>query len=313
MKTLSTWQVLTTVLATAVLFFSCTNAPNDSNQSNLIENSQIKNASIVKSKNEKQSNIKMSQESQESMKELGQPVSTAAQQNTESARASSFKAELDKAIKEGKPVFVVVTGNTISNTSEAMKIAKAANQIIKKAVVLELNRDDAMNANFVSEWRLSGAPLPLIIALSSKGQPVGGYVLEQATAENIAALIPSPKLEIVYDAISKQQYAVLAFTKKSFSDRKEVLNECNKAVNMLKNEAVFIEIDMEDIKEIGFMNQLKINPSTANSSVTLVINKQGQVAGQSSTIPDAAKLVSAAKTPVKKGCGPGCGPAGCGK
>lgn len=61
------------------------------------------------------------------------------------------------------------------------------------------------------------------------------------------------------------------------------------------------------------MKQLRINPETAKASVTLVINKQGQVAGTSTTVPDSKKLVSAAKTPVKSGCGPGCGPAGCGK
>jgi hypothetical protein len=61
------------------------------------------------------------------------------------------------------------------------------------------------------------------------------------------------------------------------------------------------------------MNQLRIDKLTAKASTTLVINQQGQVAGTSTTVPDAAKLVAAAIAPVKSGCGPGCGPAGCGK
>jgi len=60
------------------------------------------------------------------------------------------------------------------------------------------------------------------------------------------------------------------------------------------------------------MNQLRIDKSLS-ASLTLVINTQGQVAGTSTTVPDAAKLALAATTPVKGGCGPGCGPSGCGK
>ena len=62
----------------------------------------------------------------------------------------------------------------------------------------------------------------------------------------------------------------------------------------------------------NFIDQFRINEETTTASITLVINKQGQVAGTSTTIPDASKLASAAVTPVRGGCGPGCGPAGCG-
>jgi len=281
MRMMKKWQLLTLLLINAVTFNAFSNTPAENDH--------------ISSKSDDQQKIENTQQ---------QPLK---------ANTSPVQAELDKAKKAGKAVFVVVTGNGVTNTDKANEIAKGANTIYKNAVIVQMNRDDAANASLVAEWRLAGAPLPLILVLSSKGQPTGGYILEQATAENIAALVPSPKLEQVYDAIGNNKYAVVAFTKKTFTDRAEVLKECNKAVTLLNNEAVFIEVDMEDQKETGFMQQLRISPLMAKSSVTLVINKQGQVAGQSTTIPDAAKLVSAAKTPVRSGCGPGCGPAGCGK
>lgn len=226
---------------------------------------------------------------------------------------TGLTASLEKAKKDGKAVFIVVTGNGVAETSKAMAIAQNATTIYKNSVVLQMNRDDAANASLVAEWRLAGAPLPLILVISSKGNPTGGYVLQQATAENIAALVPSPKLELVYEAIGKGKHAIVVFTKKTFTDKPEVLKEANKAVSQLNNEAVLIEVDMDDANEKGFMQQVRVSPLMAKASVTLVINKQGQVAGTSTTVPDAAKLVSAAKTPVKSGCGPGCGPAGCGK
>jgi hypothetical protein len=217
------------------------------------------------------------------------------------------------ATKTGKAVFLVVTGTGVTDTDKAVAIAKGANAIYKNAIIVQMDRDNASNTLLVDEYRLAGAPLPLILVISSKGFPTGGYLLADATAENIAALVPSPKMEDVYEAINNGKYAIIAFSKKSFTDKQEVLKACKEAVSMLNNEAVLIEVDMDDSKEVNFLNQLRIDKTQFNESLTLVINKQGQVAGTATTVPDAAKLVAAAKAPVKGGCGPGCGPAGCGK
>lgn len=233
--------------------------------------------------------------------------------NTKSSPVSKGAADNISAAKTaGKAVFLVVTGTGVTETDKAMLIAKGANDIYKNSVIVQINRDDASNAQLVSEYRLAGAPLPLILVISSKGFPTGGYILAQATAENLAALIPSPKLEDVYATIRNSKTALVVFTKKSLSDRAEVIKVCKDAVSKLNNNAVIVEVDMDDSKEASFMNQLHIDKSLS-ASLTLVINTQGQVAGTSTTVPDAAKLALAATTPVAGGCGPGCGPSGCGK
>ncbi len=229
------------------------------------------------------------------------------------ASGTPVETQLANAKKAKKAVFLVVTGNGVTKTAQALAVAKEAQVLYPNSVVVEMNRDDAANAALVAEWRLASAPLPLILVISTKGQPAGGYVLQQATPQNLAALVPSPKLELIYEAVGSGKHVILALTKKSFSDRKAVLSECQKAVALLNREAVVVEVDMDDLQEVTLMQKLGVNPAVAQSSVTLVINKQGQVAGQSTSIPDAEKLAKAATTPVKKGCGPGCGPAGCGK
>ncbi len=281
MRNLKKWQLLIMLFVNAITFNTCSNSN--------AENKQVSAGNPV---------IQTKEETSELPTQNG---------------ISKVQTELDQAKKAGKAVFVVVTGTSVTNTDKATTIAKEANVIYKNAVVVQMNRDDVANAQLVTEWRLAGAPLPLILVLSSKGLPTGGYMLEQATAQNIAALVPSPKLENVYEAISNGKHAIVAFSKKSFTDRIEVIKISKEAVSMLNNEAVFVEVDMDDPKETGFMNQLGIDKLSTKASITLVINKQGQVAGTSTTVPDAAKLVAAAKTPVKSGCGPGCGPAGCGK
>lgn len=226
---------------------------------------------------------------------------------------SKIGGELEQAKAAGQAVFVVVTDNGSSKTDEALAIANDAKNIYENASVLEMNRDDAANAELVKEWRLAGAPLPLILVVSPKGTLTGGRILAQATAENIASLVPTPKLEMVYEAISSNKNAIVVFTKDSFSDKPETLKNCKEAVSMLENQAVLVEVDISDKNEKNFINQFRINEETTTASITLVINKQGQVAGTSTTIPDAKKLATAAVTPVRGGCGPGCGPAGCGQ
>lgn len=263
------------------------------NQSSKTDEKQLKNDNIVMAK--------------ASAMSLSDPT------RKEETTGKSVADQIAIANKTGKAVFLVVTGTGVTDTDKAVAIAKGANAIYKNAIIVQMDRDDASNTQLVNEYRLAGAPLPLILVISSKGLPTGGYILTDATAENIAALVPSPKLEDVYEAILNGKYAIVAFSKKSFTDKQEVLKACKEAVSMLNNEAVLIEVDMDDSKEANFLNQLRIDKSQLIASLTLVINKQGQVAGTATTVPDAAKLVAAAKAPVKGGCGPGCGPAGCGK
>jgi hypothetical protein len=226
---------------------------------------------------------------------------------------SKIQAELDKAKKEGKAVFVVVTGTGTTDNDKAIAIAKGANAIYKNAAVIQLNRDDASNASLVAEWRLAGAPLPIILVVSSKGLPTGGLILSEATAENLAALVPSPKLEELLTVLSTKKPVFVVFTKKSYSDRKEVLQECNAAVSILKNNAAIIEVDLDDSKEANFIDRLEVDKSSKETT-TQVVNTQGQVVGTSSGLPDAAKLAAAAIAPVKSGCCPGgAGSAGCAK
>lgn len=228
------------------------------------------------------------------------------------ASNSKIQTDLEKAKKDGKAVFVVVTGTGVTDTDKATTVAKGANAIYKNAAVLQLDRDDAANSQLVAEWRLSGAPLPLILVISSKGLLSGGLILSQATAESLAALIPTQRLEDVYAAIKSNKSALVVFSNKTLSDRTDVLKECKNAVIILKNNAVIIEVDMNDPNEANFVNQLQIDKES-KVSTTLVINTKGQVAGTSTSVPDATKLASAATAPVQSGCGPGCGPSGCAK
>lgn len=283
MRNFKNWQLSSLLLASALAFCACTNS--------IAGNNKMNNESTIAGIQQK---------------------ATSSAQKPAKVQASKLQSELDKAKKAGKAVFVVVTDNIGSDAAKANTVARGANALNRNSVVVQLNRDDASNASLVAEWRLAGASLPIILVISSKGFPTGGYLLAQATPENLSALVPSPKLEEVYAAISSKKPALVVFTKKTLSDRLEVLKECQKTITKLNNNAVLVEVNMDDSKEANFMKQLRVNKAS-QASTTIVINTQGQVAGTSTTMPDATKLAAAATQPVKSGCGPGCGPTGCAK
>jgi hypothetical protein len=277
MKILKKWQLLSLIIANALTISACNNSSADNKKVN--ENNSV-------------------QQKTETGQQTVQTVNT------------KLQSDLDRAKRDGKAVFVVVTGTGSTDTEKANEMAKGAVTIYKNAVIAQMNKDDVTNAQLVDAWRLSGAPVPLILVLSTKGLLSGGFVLNEATADKIAALVPTPKMEEVYTSIGLNKQSIVVFTKKTFADRNEVIKNAQVAVIVLNEEAVFVEVDIEDLDETNFMNQLRIDKSTS-ASITIVFNKLGQVVETLTTIPEVEKLVTAAKTPVKKTCGPGCGSKGC--
>jgi hypothetical protein len=244
-------------------------------------------------------------------------VNSASQQKTEKAQqaaakgASKVQAELDNAKKAGKAVFMVVTGTGATDTEKATAIAKDANGIYKNAVIVQMNRDDAANAPLVAEWRLSGAPVPLILVFSSKGQLTGGYVLAEATAENIVELVPTPKLDEVYESLNNGKPVFLVISKKSHTDRAKILENCKSAASQLQNKASIIEVDLTDTKEAIFIKNLSLK-NTPNTSTILVLNASGQATGKFEGTAETDQLVLAANKVVRSSCGSSCAPGACG-
>lgn len=223
--------------------------------------------------------------------------------------ASPLHAELNKAKTDSKAVFVVVTGTGATDINKAMSIAKNATSIYRNATVIQMNKDLPVNEDLVNEWRLSGAPLPLILVISPKGYVTGGYILADATANKIAALVPSPKMDEVYAAINNKKPSILVISKKSNTDKNGILINCKTAANQLKNNVAIIEIDIIDPKEAAFIKQLNLK-SEPNKTSVLVLNSSGQTTGSFSGKVEVAEIVGAA-TKVIKSCGTSCSPGGC--
>jgi len=276
MKISIKFRLMTLLLATITTFSACTNS-----------NAENKQTSAKKGAQEK--------------------VQT---EQKKSKANSPLQAELNKAKTAGKAVFVVVTGTGATEVDKATSIAKAAVGIKKNALVMKLDRDLPANAELVNEWGLSGAPLPLILIVSAKGYPTGGYILADATAEKVAALVPSPKLDDVYAALNSKKPVFLVLSKKSNIDKPKMLSSCKSASTQLKGNVAIVEIDITDPKETDFIKSLNLQ-CPANTTSVMVLNNAGQTTGLFKGKVVAAELVSAATKVVSGCCGTSCAPGGC--
>lgn len=231
---------------------------------------------------------------------------------TSASTFASAITEIEAANKAGKAVFLVVTDIGISETENAMKIANQAHKLYAKSVVVKMNRSETVNKEIVEKYRLISAPLPLILVIASNGIATGGFLYNQATAEKIVSLIPTPKKAEVLEAISNGKSVFLVVSKKSMKENKEVMSKCEIACTEMNNNAKVISIDIDDKNETAFINELKIDKSITQPQ-TYVINAQGQLTGTLNGVIDSKILVATAKKRIAGGCcspgsGKSCGP-----
>jgi hypothetical protein len=225
---------------------------------------------------------------------------------------ATVKSDLEAANKNDNSVFLVVSDPNVTGTDKALEIANSAKASVNKSVVLQMNRSDAANAELVTKYRLSGAPLPLILVIASNGIVIIGYTLEQATPELLVKAVPSPKKSEVLKTLSDGKSVFIVVTGKSMAEKNTIMNTCQQACIEMENNAKMIEISLDDPKENQFLTELKVN-MTATEPTTYVINPKGQITGTYTDDVNTNTLVASAKKVAASGCcpsgsGKSCGP-----
>jgi len=215
---------------------------------------------------------------------------------------------IESANKNGKAVFLVVFDKTGTEKDKAVNIAKEATaKSPNTAQVVELNTLDAENSGLIAKYRLSGAPLPLILVIDKHGTAAGGFVLAQATSEGLLKAIPSPKYSEILQGLSAQKSVLVVAYKESMAKKAEAITKCNEAIQLMTN-GITVELNMDNKEEASLMNNLKVN-KLATEPIIYTVNKLGQVTGNFSVTTPTSELVSAANKTATSGCGPkGCAP-----
>lgn len=221
-------------------------------------------------------------------------------------------AEIEKANKSCKPVFLVAYNTDGADAVKAISLANSAKKNLKgSSVVVKMNTSDAANSALVSKYRLAGAPMPLILVLDKNGTTAGGLALKDATAEKLVDMIPSPKSSELIKALAEGKSVYIVVYKESMTSKKNIADNCAVACGKMDNTCVTVMVGLDDKKEAKLLQSLKCDLN-AKEPVTYVINKAGQVVGTYNGLTDVNTLVSTAKKAPAGGCCPGgAKPGGC--
>ncbi len=219
-------------------------------------------------------------------------------------------AEVERAAKACKPVFLVAYNANGAEADKAFAIAGEAKKNYKgSSVVIKMNTTDAASNALVTKFRLAGAPMPLILVLDKNGTVTGGLPLKDATVAKLVEMIPTPKTSELLKAISDGKSVYVVVSNKSMTSQKNIMDNCAMACSKMDNKSVTVKVDMEDKKEAKLLQTLKCDLN-AKEPVTYVINKSGQVIGTHNGITDVNTLVSSAKKAPASSCCPSGAPAG---
>jgi len=223
---------------------------------------------------------------------------------TDKTTGLTITESIAKAEKDANAVFLVVTDSAKTNLTKALKLAKSASLLVKNSVVISMDREDKSNKELVTEYGIAGAPLPVILVISPKGNLADGFVLDDATVDLLVKTIPSPMQDDVLKALDNKKSVFLVVSKSSFTDKAKAVETCKAAIKLNGNKSELVQIDLADAKESDFLEMMKVNKATTVTGI-IVVNTKGQVTGSFYEPKDAASLVALANK-VQSGCGSGC-------
>ncbi|MFA6924164.1 MAG: hypothetical protein WC223_07895 [Bacteroidales bacterium] len=226
--------------------------------------------------------------------------------------SSNPTAALDKAKKDRKVVFLVITGTGATGLDKVVEIAKEANGKVSKSIIVQMNKDEATNSSLVTKLGIASVPVPFIVVISSKGIPVAGFPSYQVTTDLLIKSVPSPKEEEIISVLSEKKPVFIVISKKGLTDKKTIIANCKAASSKIASKPAVVEIDYSDSKESAFLTKIGVT-SLNDKTITLVINSAGQIADKyEGVVLESALTTSASKVIKSGGCCPGGSSKGCG-
>lgn len=211
--------------------------------------------------------------------------------------------DLQAAAQAGNVAFILIYDQTAARMDQARQIVAGACQQLPGSVAIEVDRNDATNAEFVTKYKVATAPVPLVLVASSTGVITSGLVIqERATVDFLVKTVPSAKKAEIVKALSERNAVIVTASRRGMPTTNAVNTACMLACQQMPGRSVQVEIDMDDPAEASFLRELKVNLASTEP-VTLVANAQGQIAGIYTGEVQVSELVAAATKKVG-GCCP---------
>lgn len=230
-------------------------------------------------------------------------VTVLATSSCSAEKNTSVKEQLAKAKENNNTVLMVVTDKNTS-AEKINGLVKESVKDLQNITIVQMSMDDEKNADLVKEYRLSGAPMPVLLLLSNKGLMMGGMLEEQVTKEAIINAIPTPKYSDITFALSQGKPVFAVVSNGKFKSDKSARELCESAKKEMADKAEVVVIDTEDTNESKLITMLNIKNKLEDTFI-VAINGQGMMSGRFDVLPAKVDLIAAANKVMQGGCAPG--------
>ncbi len=135
-----------------------------------------------------------------------------------------------------------------------------------------VDRTDPTESEIVGQFKLDGAPMPLVLAIAPNGAVTAGIKGVEVTEARLADAVASPGMQQCLKSLQERKLTFVCLQNASTKANEAAM----KGVNEFKADPQFAEtvevvkVDPRDPKEAKLLAQLKADPKAKTASTTLL-------------------------------------------
>ena len=172
------------------------------------------------------------------------------------APTATTTERLASAQKAGRTVFLLVSEPRTRQMDEMRASAVEASRLTPGSLVIELDRSLRSARPIVKRYGLAGSKTPFVLVIAGNGAPAGGASPGEKAAEQLVALVPSPRKADTLLALFQRKAVFVVVSRPDLPGRPFVLQECRKAAASLNGKAAIVTVDPGDKAEKAFLDLL---------------------------------------------------------
>jgi len=214
------------------------------------------------------------------------------------------EAAMKKASDANRHLFMFISSSDNEETATAKRTFETAvSQLGVTADSVCINRLSATDKGFIDKFQLSGAPMPIVLALAPNGAVTGAFFGEKLKNPQLKDSIVSAPEQQVLKALQDRKLVLLCAQNGATTSNDAAMQ----GVNDFKTDARFaattevVKVDPTAAEAQGFLAKLKLDPKMAEATTALLAPPGALVKTVTgATTKDA--LVSALQAASSGGC-----------
>jgi hypothetical protein len=231
---------------------------------------------------------------------------------TAPSSAKTGAAAMRQAAESKQYLFAFIYEENNDATKAARKTFDAGvAKISPAAKSVAVDRSDPTEKDMVEQFKLEGAPMPLVLAIAPNGAVTAGIKATDLTEARLAGAVVGPGMQQCLKGLQDRKLTFVCLQNTSTKANDGAMKGVNefKADPQFADAVEVVKVDPSDPKEAKFLAQLKADPKAKTASTTFLappgmIVAQVEGATSKSALEASLKKAMASCTPGSGCCGP---------